>query len=99
MSRPSLRRVSFYYLPFACNLGLIAYLVWQMKYASYYDRHSDLLMFSIMYALGGAVLVISAVTAFFHGSTPAGGTRWHYALALVNTIIPTVLLVIVLRSG
>jgi hypothetical protein len=77
---------------------LIAYLVWQIKYASYYDRHSEFLMFSILYALGGAVLVVSAVTAFFQGSTQARTARWYYALALINTIIPTVLLVIVLKT-
>ena len=85
-------------MPLACNLVLTAYLVWQLNYASYYDRHSEFLMFSVLYALGGAVVVVSGVTAFFHGSTVARTARWYYALALVNTIIPTALLVILLNS-
>lgn len=95
--KPFVRRALLYFIPLACNLALIAYLVWQLKYASYYDRHSEFLMFSILYAIGGAVVVVSAVTAFFHGSTAARAARWYYALALANTIIPTTLLVIVLN--
>jgi hypothetical protein len=95
--KPFVRRLLVYFLPSACNLALIGYLVWQMRYASFYDRHSEFLMFSALYAVGGAVMVVSAVTAFFHGSTPAKTARWYYALALVNTIIPTVLLLVLLK--
>jgi hypothetical protein len=95
--KPALRRLLIYFLPSAGNLALIAYLVWQIRYASFYDRHSEFLMFSLVYAVGGAVMVVSAVTAFFHGSTLAKAARWYYALALVNTIIPTVLLVVLLE--
>lgn len=96
--KPIVRRSLLYFLPCVCNLALIAYLVWQLRYAGYYDRHSEFLMFSILYAVGGAVVVVSAVTAFFQGSTLAKAARWYYALALVNTIVPTALLLILLNS-
>ena len=91
------RRTLLYYLPLACNLALIAYVVLQLHFVSGYDRHSKFFIFSTLYAVGGMLVAVSAVTAFFHATAQAKGPRIHYMLSLVNTIIPTVLLVILLN--
>ena len=93
-----MRRILLYYLPFACNLALAAYLVWQLSFVSLLDRHSRFLMFSVLYAVGGVVVAASGVTVFFHATTQRGrGPRWLYPLAVSNTIVPTLLLLAMLR--
>jgi heme/copper-type cytochrome/quinol oxidase subunit 2 len=92
------RRMLLYYLPLACNLALAAYLVWQLWSVPMLDRHSKFLMFSILYAVGGVVVAVSGITVFFHATAQeARGPRWLYPLAVSNTIIPTLLLLAMLR--
>lgn len=91
------RRTLLYYLPLACNIGLIAYLIWQLQFVSPFERHSKFFIFSTLYALGGVLVAISAVTAFFHATAQTKGPAVHYVLSLINTIIPTVLLVVLLN--
>lgn len=91
------RRTLLYYLPLACNIALITYLVWQLFFVTAYDRHSKFFIFSTLYAVGGVLVAVSGVTAFFHATAQAKGPRVHYMLSLINTIIPTVLLVVLLN--
>ncbi len=96
--RPALRRFLLYALPLAGNLALIGYLVWQLRVVALEERHGDFLIFSVLYAVGGVVMVVSGITAFFQGTPRSPAARWLQALALVNTIVPTVLLVILLNA-
>jgi hypothetical protein len=94
-----LRRFVAYWLPLIANLGLIAYLVWQLGLVPYQQRHGELRMFSILYAVGGMVVGASGITAFFHVTANEKGPRRWLALALINTIVPTLLLLVLLQSG
>jgi hypothetical protein len=91
-----IHRMLLYYLPLAVNAGLAAYLGWQLLKLAPTDRDSRVFMFAVTYGLGGIALAISGVTAFFHATAQLGGQRRHYALSLVNIIIPTILLLLLL---
>lgn len=91
------RRVVFFHFPLACNAALIAYLAWQLGYTAPLDRHSRLQMFALLYAVGGIVLAVSGVAAFMQAAARENGWRGYYSLALVNVIIPTLLLLIMLK--
>lgn len=93
------RRVVFFHAPLAFNVALIGYLAWQLGYTAPLDRHSRLQMFALLYAVGGVVLAVSGVAAFMQATAREKGWRGYYALALVNVIIPTVLLLIMLKLG
>jgi len=92
-----LRRFLLYYLPLLANMGLIVYLVWQFNFTPYLRRQGEFQIFSVLYAIGGLVVALSGITAFIHASAYQHGPRGLFALALVNTIIPTVLLFAVLQ--
>jgi hypothetical protein len=94
-----LKRLVLYYLPLLANIGLIAYLAWQLGWVPFQQRHGELRMFSILYAVGGMVVGASGITAFFHVTADEKGPRRWLALALINTILPTLLLLVLLRSG
>jgi len=93
-----LKRFIVYYIPLIANLGLIAYLIWQLGLVPYDQRHGELRMFSILYAIGGMVVGASGITAFFHVTANEKGPRRWLALALVNTIVPTLLLLVLLQA-
>jgi hypothetical protein len=93
-----LKRFIVYYIPLIANLGLIAYLVWQLGLVPYQQRHGELRMFSILYAIGGLVVGASGITAFFHVTANEKGPRRWLALALVNTIVPTLLLLVLFQA-
>ena len=86
-----------YYLPLLANAGLIAYLVWQLNLVPYFQRQGEFQIFSVLYAVGGLVVAVSGITAFFHITAGATAPRVLLALALVNTIIPTVLVLAMLQ--
>ena len=92
----SARRALLYYLPLAINVVLATYLVWQLWKVTPFERDSRVFMFSMLYGLGGIVVAISGVTAFFHATAQFGGHRAYYALSLFNIIVPTVLLLALL---
>ena len=92
----SVRRALLYYLPLAINVVLAAYLVWQLWNVTPFERDSRVFMFAMLYGLGGIVVAISGVTAFFHATAQIGEHRAYYALALFNIIVPTLLLIILL---
>ena len=83
------RRTFLYYLPLAVNVGLLFYLVWQLSQVTSFERDSRVFMFAVLYGLGGMVVAVSGVTAFFHATDQIGGPRIYYVLALFNMIVPT----------
>ena len=92
----SARRALLYYFPLAINVVLATYLVWQLWRVTPFERDSRVFMFAMMYGLGGIVVAISGVTAFFHATAQIGEPRAYYALSLFNIIVPTVLLLALL---
>ena len=93
----NLKQFLLYYLPLLANLGLIAYLTWQLNLVSYFQRQGEFQIFSVLYAIGGLVVAVSGVTAFLHAVSNEKGPRPLFVLSLVNTIIPTVLLLALLQ--
>ena len=93
----SLKRFLLYYLPLLANIALIAYLVWQLNLVPYFQRQGEFQIFSVLYAVGGMVVAVSGVTAFIHIAANQQGGRPLFVLSLVNTIIPTVLLLAMLQ--
>lgn len=92
-----MKRFLLYYLPLLANIGLIVYLAWQLNLTPYFQRQGEFQIFSMLYAIGGLVVVVSATTAFVHLTANQQGLRPLFALSLVNTIIPTVLLFVMLH--
>ena len=92
-----LKRFILYYLPLLANIGLIVYLVWQLNLTPYFQRQGEFQIFSVLYAVGGLIVAVSGITAFIHVAANQQGPRALFALALVNTIIPTVLLLAMLQ--
>jgi hypothetical protein len=92
-----LKRFSLYYLPLLVNIGLVVYLFWQFNLVPYFQRQGEFQIFSVLYAIGGLVVAVSGITAFMHLAANQKGPRRLFALSLVNTIIPTVLLLAMLQ--
>ncbi len=91
------KRFLIYYLPFLGNIGLVVYLVWQLNLVPYFQRQGEFQIFSLLYAIGGLIVAVSGITACIHVTANQKGPRPLFALALVNTIIPTVLLLAMLH--
>jgi hypothetical protein len=91
-----LRLFLLYWLPLATNVGLIIYLVWQLNLVPYFQRQGEFAIFSVLYAIGGLVVVVSGITAFVHASAMQKTERKYFVLSLINTIIPTLLLLLML---
>ena len=92
-----LKRFALYYLPLLANIGLIVYLIWQLNLVPYFQRQGEFQIFSVLYAVGGLVVAVSGATAVIHLTSNQKGSRPLFALSLVNTIIPTVLLLAMLQ--
>ena len=92
-----IKRFLLYYLPLLANAGLIFYLTWQLNLVPYFQRQGEFQIFSLLYAIGGLVIVVSGATAFTHLVATQQGPRPLFALSLVNTIIPTMLLLAMLQ--
>ena len=86
-----------YYLPLLANIGLIVYLTWQLNLVPYFQRQGEFQIFSVLYAVGGLVVFVSGVVAVIHLTANQKAPRRLLALSLVNTIIPTVLLLAMLQ--
>ena len=94
--RLPVRRTLLYYLPLVTNVVLAAYLVWQLRNVTSFERDSRVFMFAVVYGLGGLVVAVSGVTAFFHATAQLRERRSYYALALFNAIVPTVMVLALL---
>ncbi|MEO8008695.1 MAG: hypothetical protein ABI728_09285 [Betaproteobacteria bacterium] len=92
-----LNRFVLYYLPLLANIGLIIYLTWQLNLVPYFQRQGEFQIFSMLYAIGGLIVGVSGITAFIYITANQKGSRPLFALSLVNTIIPTVLLLVMLH--
>ena len=92
-----LKRFLLYYLPLLANIGLIVYLTWQLNLVPYFQRQGEFQIFSLLYAIGGLVVAVSGAMAFIHIAANQKGPRTLFVLSLVNTIIPTVLLIAMLH--
>lgn len=84
-------------LPTAANLVLIVYLAWQLNLMPYFQRQGEFQIFSIIYAVGGLVIALSGFAAFVHAADSRMVARRLFMLALVNIIIPTMLLLVLLK--
>ena len=92
----SIQRLLLYFLPLATNLVLGVYLGWQIWRLEPIERDSRVFMFSLLYGLGGIVVAVSGVTAVLHMTQQIKEQRTYYGLALINIIVPTLLLLILL---
>ncbi len=92
-----IKRFLLFYLPLLANIGLVVYLVWQLNLVPYFQRQGEFQIFSVLYAVGGLVVAVSGITAFIQFTANQHEPRPLFALALVNTIIPTVLLLALLQ--
>ena len=95
--KSNLKRFALYYLPLLANIGLIIYLTWQLNLVPYFQRQGEFQIFSVLYAIGGMVVAVSGISAFIYITANQKGSRPLFALSLVNTIIPTVLLIVMLQ--
>jgi hypothetical protein len=91
------RKFVFYVLPLLANIGLAVYVTWQLNLIPYFQREGEFRIFAIVYAIGGLVVASSGITAFLHFIANQKGAQVLFVLSLVNTIIPTVLLLTLLR--
>lgn len=92
-----LRQFLVYWVPLFGNVCLVAYLVWQLGYVPPFDRHTGFQLLSVLYAAGGIIVGVSGVAAFLQATSRDKGPRGLYALSLLNTIIPTVLVLVTLN--
>jgi hypothetical protein len=95
--KSKLKPVALYYLPLLANICLIVYLTWQLSLVPYFQRQAEFQIFSVLYAIGGLVVGVSGINAFIYITANQKGSRRLFALSLVNTIIPTVLLLVMLH--
>jgi hypothetical protein len=93
----NLKRFLLYYLPLLANISLIVYLTWQLNLVPYFQRQGEFQIFSVLYAVGGLVVFESGVVAVMHLTANQKAPRLLLALSLINTIIPTVLLLAMLQ--
>lgn len=85
-------------LPTVTNIALIAYLTWQLNLMPFVERQGEFRIFSVLYATGGLVIAVAGFAAFVHGASQHDRPRRHrLMLALVNLIVPTVLLLVLLK--
>ena len=92
-----LKRFLLYYLPLLANISLIVYLTWQLNLVPYFQRQGEFQIFSVLYAVGGLVVFVSGTVAVIHLTANQKAPRRLLALSLINTIIPTVLLLAMLQ--
>ena len=97
MTMTRVRRWLGLWLPLACNLGLAGYLTWEFFYVPVYARHLSFKMFAWFYVVGGLVIALSCVTVvlLLVSDKPAG--RGHVALALANTVLPTLFMLLLFQ--
>jgi len=95
--KPRLRTLVLDVLPTVANFGLIAYLAWQLNLMPYFQRQGEFQIFSVLYAVGGLVIAVSGVAAFVHAADTRKAARRWFMLALINIIVPTILLLVLLK--
>jgi len=100
--RKVLQRFLGFLLPGLLNAGLALWIVWHLASAPGYARRLSFGAFVLLYAVGGLTIVLSCASAFLllatgaSGSVDAAQRRLWLMLALVNTTIPSVLMLLLL---
>lgn len=89
-------------LPGLLNSGLALWIVWHLATTASYARGMGFGAFVWLYAIGGLAIVLSCASAFMllatggSGSTDAAERRPWLMTALINTTIPSVLMLLLL---
>ena len=100
--RKALQRFLGFLLPGLLNAGLALWIVWHLASGPGYARRLSFGAFVLLYAVGGLTIVLSCASAFLLLATGTSGTvdaaqrRLWLMLALVNTTIPSVLMLLLL---
>ena len=87
-------------LPALLNAGLGLWIVWHLATSPGYAQRISFGAFVWLYAVGGLAIVLSCASAFLllavdvTGSADAAQRRLWLMLALVNTTIPSVLMLL-----
>ncbi len=85
-------------LPALCNAGLAAWLAWYLLKRPEQGRHLSFEAFVWFYAVGGLAIVLSCAAAFLllaadqPLATDLQTKRRWFTVALLNTILPSVLM-------
>jgi len=85
-------------VPGLCNVGMAAWLAWHLLRAPYHARELSFRAFVWFYAVGGLAIVLSCAAAFLllateqPLATDAAGRRRWLAVALINTSVPSLLM-------
>jgi len=87
-------------LPGALNAGLALWVLWHLATVPGYARHIGFGAFVWLYAIGGLTIVLSCASAFFllaaDGGADAARRRHWLTLALINTTIPSIFMLLLL---
>jgi hypothetical protein len=85
-------------VPGLCNVGMAAWLAWHLLGAPPHGRDLSFRTFVWFYAVGGLAIVLSCATAFLLLATEqplatnAAARRGWVAVALINTSVPSLLM-------
>jgi hypothetical protein len=85
-------------LPSSCNAALAAWLAWYLLMVPDHGRHLSFQAFVLFYAVGGLAIVLSCGAAFLllaadqPLATDLQGRRRWLTVALLNTILPSLLM-------
>jgi hypothetical protein len=100
--RRTAQRVLGFLLPGALNACLALWIVWHLATIPSYARNVGFGAFVWLYMVGGLAIVLSCASAFFllavegTGGSGASQRRLWLMLALVNTTIPSILMLLLL---
>jgi hypothetical protein len=87
-------------LPALCNVGLAAWLSWHLVMVPGHARHLSFQAFVWFYAIGGFAIVLSCASAFLllAADQPLASDlrarRRRVIIALVNTTVPSLLMLV-----
>ena len=100
--RQAAQRFVGFLLPGLLNAGLALWIAWHLATTASYARGMGFGAFVWLYAIGGLAIVLSCGSAFMLMATDGSGSanatqrrRWLMT-ALVNTTIPSVLMLLLL---
>jgi hypothetical protein len=100
MRQRAAQRFLGFWLPSAMNAGLALWILWRLAIPGH-ARQVGFGAFVWLYAMGGLAIVLSCASAFFllavegRVADMAQRRRW-LMLALINTTIPSILLLLLL---
>ena len=86
-------------VPALCNVGLAVWLAWHLFRTQPYARDLSFRTFVWFYGVGGLAIVLSCAAAFMllatdqPLATDVGARRRWVAVALINTCVPSLLII------